>query len=98
MEPLEELSRSTWPLVGQPILAAAGFQPAPGVSTFSCDFPSVHALYVGQELSPANSRLSAGSPRLAICRFLPQETLPSGIACRSCERASVPLQRATSSR
>ena len=34
------------------------------------------------------SRLSAGSLRLAIRRFLPQEAFPSGIVCRSCKRAS----------
>src|ERR1039457_5599921 len=40
--------------VGQPILAAARFQAAPGVSTFFYDFPPVRALNVGQALSPAN--------------------------------------------
>jgi hypothetical protein len=53
--------------VGQPILSAAGFQPAPGVSTFSCDFPRIHALYVGQALSPANSLCSTA------------ESFPTGI-------------------
>src|ERR1039458_6248607 len=41
-------------IVGQPILAATGFQPATGVSTFFCDFPSVRAINVGRALSPAN--------------------------------------------
>jgi NodT family efflux transporter outer membrane factor (OMF) lipoprotein len=43
--------------------------------------------------NPGCSRLSAGSLRLAIRRFQPQETLPPGIVCRSCERASALLRR-----
>jgi len=42
--------------------------------------------------NPGCSRLSAGSLRLAIRRFLPQETFPPGVVCRSCERASLPLR------
>src|ERR1700677_1440008 len=65
------------PIVGRPILAAAAFQAASGVSTFSCDFPPAHALYVGQALSPANS-----------CYVLPQKASP--LASRS-HRGNVPV-------
>jgi hypothetical protein len=42
--------------------------------------------------NPGCSRLSAGFLRLAIGRFLPQETLPS-VVCRSCERFSMPTNQ-----
>jgi hypothetical protein len=41
--------------------------PVAGVSTFPCDFPPVHALYVGQALSPGNSLCSTA------------ESFPTGI-------------------
>jgi hypothetical protein len=42
--------------------------------------------------NPGCSRLSAGPLRLAIRRFLPQETFPPGIVPRSCERALPPIK------
>ena len=43
------------------------------------------ACFVGQPILAA-AAFPGGSLRLAIRRFLPQETFPPGIVCRSCER------------
>src|ERR1700721_1005389 len=54
-------------------------------------FPETLDQYVNSKAlcgaaNPGCSRLSAGSFRIARSRFLPQETFPTGIVCRSCER------------
>src|ERR1700679_603530 len=62
-------------------LCGAGCQTAADCQSGSCSADN-----------PVCSPVSSGSLRLAIRRFLPQETFPPGIVCRSCERAWVLAQ------
>jgi hypothetical protein len=76
------------------VLCGAGCQPAADCQSASCGAANLGC-----------SRLSAGSLRLGTRWFLPPETLPSGIVCRSCERdmfhcpsGAIPANRACSPR
>src|ERR1035437_5713653 len=62
---IEQHLRMSWRTIKK-YLEAPAQTPATGVSTFFCNFPPVHALYVGQALSPAtgvSTFAQAAAPR-----------------------------------